>query len=138
LVKYKDAISYDLIFVGYSIGDIGNKLSWYQLKVFLAMHSGAYSQVSNKSFLDGTTDKYVILLGSIIDILNNANWQRTGKKSNKPKSIFKNNRTINAKDGTTGSTHFGKNPVKINEMLNFLTVHNEKLEFDELGNLKVV
>jgi hypothetical protein len=124
--------------VGYSITDIGTKLSWEQLKVFLQLHNGKYQLAKTQNIFGAGTDIYSILLGNIFDTLNIANWQRTGKKSGKPKSIFKQSKTF-SNNNNAGKSHYGKKPLKPKEMFNFLRKHGEKnIELDHLGNVRIM
>lgn len=88
LDEHEEAIDYDLLTLGLDLNDLGTeRLSWRRLRAVLRHlpHTSATSQALHGDAVVWTSTDH--LLAAAVDALNIANWQRTGKKQNRPKPI---------------------------------------------------
>lgn len=79
--RYGEAIEFDLLNSGWTLDELGERLSWRDLLVLIQR----WQQVADTALAEAihgkvwkVTDQ---LLAEVIDVLNVANWQRAGKKS---------------------------------------------------------
>lgn len=83
------AIRYDLLQHGYRLEWLGtDSLSWLDLAVIVSHSDPASSSLSLR--IHGEYARWDLkdyLLAAAVDALNAANWQRTGRKSRRPKQI---------------------------------------------------
>ena len=80
--RHGEAIEYDLLMAGWSLDDLGEKLTWRDLWV-LVQRWMSTPGFATCDAVQGAVHWPVVpqLLAELIDILNQANWQRAGRKS---------------------------------------------------------
>lgn len=86
LAEHRGAIDYDCLTLGLDINDLGtDRFPWSRLRaiVVYASETSALARSVHGSRASWSTTNH--LLASVLDALNVANWQRTGRKGNRPK-----------------------------------------------------
>lgn len=114
LAEHQEAIEYDLIGLGLRLDWLGTEaLSWRDLLVIThkspqgsALYAGVHGERSEWGLSE-------FLLAHMIDLLAEANWQRTGRPGGHPKPFP---RPGLEPEGTT----YGSDPIPLDEMAEWL------------------
>ncbi|QGJ97154.1 tail assembly chaperone [Arthrobacter phage Maria1952] len=113
LREHRGAIEYTLLTMGMDLDQLGAGLDWRQLWQIIA-----YSPLGSAlgKSLHGEAAEWTVtdhLLAIVVDVLQDANWQRGGGKGAQPARI----KRPGVKDKNTQS--FGSEPIKISEFDNW-------------------
>ncbi|AZS10391.1 tail assembly chaperone [Arthrobacter phage Supakev] len=109
LREHRGAIEYTLLSMGKDLDQLGAELDWRQLWQIIAhapLGSAIGLSIHGEAAEWSVTDH---LLAIVVDVLNDANWQRGGGKGAQPGRL----KRPGVKDKNTQS--FGSEPIKISE-----------------------
>lgn len=87
LIAHGEAVHRDLFVIGRSLDELGHTMSWRDLGAFLrwAPPESAYARSLRGDAAEWDLQAYLLAL--IADGIGIGNWQRSGKKSGRPKPL---------------------------------------------------
>jgi hypothetical protein len=89
LERYGEPIEADLVRAGWTLDDVPERLNWRALRAFVRASAADRTSALHRALAgdDHVWGLQEQLQAATVDVLQAANWQRTGKKSGKPKPI---------------------------------------------------